>query len=156
GQARISRGIAVADRPFERVAERRRARVIEMDEDVVEWSTPLSARLFEHVPIEGARRRKSGEGGPKYVERPIHSTQDRSKTRERGAEDQEVVGRMAGFAPTSDTAFYHGPGIRPLRVNERGPQNRDNDSADLRDPTGTDCVSVPAADASPVPPLGAD
>ena len=60
-QARVAARVAVALRPLERVAARGGARVVEVDEDVVERRRPLAARLAQHVPVEGPRRRQTSK-----------------------------------------------------------------------------------------------
>ena len=75
GEARVARGVAVADAPLEGIALRRRSRVVEMDEDVVQRGGPLAARLSEHVAVEHARRRERADRREEHVERPVHAEQ---------------------------------------------------------------------------------
>ena len=78
--------VAVADRPFERVTEGGRTRVVEVDEDVVERRAPLTARLLEHVPVEGAGGRQGPGSRPHHVEVRVEpaTAETRDPTTEEG------------------------------------------------------------------------
>jgi hypothetical protein len=56
---------------LERIAARRGARVIEVDENVVQRRGPFAAGLHEHVAVEGARRDERHRGGEKQVHRAL-------------------------------------------------------------------------------------
>jgi len=67
-QARVAGRVSVAREPLEGVTFGGSARVIEMDEDVVEGRAPLAARLHHHVAVELARGRERAERSPDQIE----------------------------------------------------------------------------------------
>jgi hypothetical protein len=68
-QAGVAARVAVALRPLKRIAARERARVVEMDEDVVERRGPHAAGLPQEVAVED---RRGEEGAAHREERVEH------------------------------------------------------------------------------------
>ena len=66
--------IPVPLRPLKRVAARCRARVIEVDEDVVERRRPFPTCLHEHVAVENAGHRQGKDPSEDHIERAVDIT----------------------------------------------------------------------------------